>query len=391
MLHFLLAATLPVLFLTTTPEPVNLFGSWPPAGPPILYEIKNLGNGYSSPVIAGDRFYLTGETDSTGYLFSFDLKGKLIWKVPYGKEWTIQFPGPRSDPSVVDDLIYLTTGHGDILCLESQTGKKRWSVNMVSDLGGTLPTFGYSMPALFDGAKLFCSPGGEKNNVVALDRFTGKKIWSSPGKGETAGYGTPLLLTIQDRKILVTSSEFFIIGLDAATGELLWSYELAFKGEVPCNTPLFDGDNIYWIAGPGNGAVAAKLSPEGNEISVAWKNPLFDTFFGDFIYFGDHLYGSSDALRRYLSVNPEDGTISDSLSFGIGSIVRAGDMMIAYNQRGQVGLIRPEGGKMNLVSSFRVTKGTKEHFSHPVYHKGILFIRHGGVLLAFNLAANEPK
>ncbi|MEI6454768.1 MAG: PQQ-binding-like beta-propeller repeat protein [bacterium] len=391
MLHFLLAAAFPALLLATSPEPVRLSSTWPPAGPPILFEIKGLGNGYSSPLIASDRLYVTGETDSTGYLFSFDLKGKLIWKIPYGKEWTIQFPGPRSDPSVVDDLIYLTTGHGYILCLERQTGKKRWLVNMVNDLGGVVPTFGYSIPAIFDGDKLFCSPGGEKNNVVALDRFTGKLIWSSPGKGETAGYGTPLLIILQDRKILVTSSEFFILGLDASTGQLLWSYELAFKGEVPCNTPLFDRKNIYWIAGPGNGAVAAKLSPGGDEISVAWKNPLFDTFFGDFIHIGDHLYGSSDALRQYLSVNPADGTISDSLSFGIGSITRAGDMMIAYNQRGQVGLIRPEEGNMTLVSSYRVTKGTKEHFSHPVFHEGILFIRHGDVLLAFNLVANEQK
>jgi len=365
--------------------------SWPSAGPPQLFSVSGLGNGYSSPVIAGDRLFITGEADSTGFLFSFDLKGKLIWKKPYGREWTIQFPGPRADPVAAGDLLYLTSGYGEIICLESETGKEKWSLDMVRDLGGIIPTFGYSVPAFIDGDRLFCLPGGEQNNIMALDRFTGKPVWSTPAKGETAGYGTPLLIQSGSRKTLVTATEYHILGLDAGTGELLWSYELAFKGEVPCNTPVFDGKNIFWTAGPGNGAVAATQSPDDKEITILWKNIQLDTFFGDFVKSGNHIFGSSDGLRKYISVDATTGSVTDSLSFGIGSVIRAGDMLIAYNQRGQVGLISYDGGKMKLAGSFRITKGTKEHFSHPVYYEGILFIRHGDVLLAFNLAADEPK
>ena len=391
MFPSLLCVALPFLLLAGTTDVVGLSSGWPPAGPPVIFEIKGLGNGYSSPVIGDDRIFVTGEIDSIGDLFSFDLKGKLQWKVPYGKEWTIQFPGPRADPVAAGDLLYLTSGPGEVICLEAQTGKKRWSVDMVTSLGGVLPTFGYSIPAQIDGNSLFCIPGGEQNNILALDRFTGNVLWSSPAKGETAGYGTPLLISSGKRKILVTSTEYHILGLDAATGELLWFYELAFKGEVPCNTPVFDGNNLYWIAGPGNGAVAAKPSTDGTEINLIWKNKMFDTFFGDFVMKDRHLYGSSDGLRKYLSVDAATGVITDTLSFGIGSLILAEDKLIAYNQRGQVGVILAEGGKMKLAGSFRITGGTREHFSHPVYHKGMLYIRHGDVLLAFNLASDEQK
>jgi len=97
------------------------------------------------------------------------------------------------------------------------------------------------MSLLADGDLLYCSPGGTENNIVALERHTGKTIWSSKAVGETPGYGSPLIVQLQGRKILITSSEYSILGLDAASGELLWTYELAFKGELPCNSPYFDG------------------------------------------------------------------------------------------------------------------------------------------------------
>ena len=382
-----------LLLLTTfqpeSPDSGRLLPVWPDAGPPLVLEIKGLGNGYSSPAIAGGRIFVTGETDSTGYLLAFDLKGAMLWKTSYGKEFTLSFQGSRAAPVAAENLVYICSGTGEILCFETESGRKRWSVNMVKDLGGINPTFGYSIPPAINQDKLFCNPGGPQNNVVALNRFTGELIWSSPAKGETAGYGASLLIELPDRTILITSSEFNILGLDANTGVLLWCYELAFKGEVPCNAPVFDDRNIYWSAGPGNGAVAAELSPEGSKIKVKWKNIEFDTFFGGFVRAGDYLYGSSDGLRKYVSIDTKTGKIRKNLAFGIGSVISAGNQLIGYNQRGQVGLIRPAEEKMELTSTFKVASGTGEHFSHPVISGGRLYIRHGDTLLAYNIGTDE--
>jgi outer membrane protein assembly factor BamB len=381
------AIVLLAVFNIGNKDSVRLLSSWPDSGPPVEFEITGLGNGYSSPVITSDRLYVTGETDSIGYVFAYDLKGNLVWKSTYGEEFTVSFQGSRAAPVVVGSLLYIASGIGGIHCFDAETGVLKWSVSFVKDFGGINPIFGYSAPPVIDGEKLFCSPSGEKNNIVALNRFTGNLIWSSPGKGEPAGYGAPLVIALPERKILVTSSEFNILGLDAATGELLWNYELAFKGDIPCNDPIFDGMNIYWIAGPGNGAVAVRPSPDGKEISVQWKNPQFDTSFGGFVQSGSFLYGCSDSGRKYISVNKQNGKIQGNLSFGIGATILADSLLIAYNQRGQAGLIRPDKNKLELISSFKIQGGTKEHFSHPVYSAGRLYIRHGDALIAFKISS----
>jgi outer membrane protein assembly factor BamB len=359
--------------------------SWPEGGPATVLSINGLGNGYSSPVIAADRIYVTGEKEGIGYLYSYNLMGELVWKSSYGIEFTQSFQGSRAAPLVADSLIYVVSGTSELYCFYTQTGVRKWSISLVKDLGGINPIFGYSMRLIIDGERLFCSPGGPQNNVVALNRFTGDLIWSSPAKGETAGYGSPLLIDLPDRKILVTATEFNILGLDAGTGELLWSYELAFTGEVPCNTPVFDGKKIFWIAGPNNGAVAATLSTDGRSITVNWKNLEFDTAFGDFVRIGSWLYGSSDSQRKYVSVDCEKGKIRKNIDFGVGSLLLAGDGLIAYNQRGQVGLLKPDNENLKLISSFKVTSGTREHFSHPVISGGRLYIRHGDVLVAYKI------
>ena len=88
----------------------NLLKKWPAEGPKELWSIKNIGNGFVSPVFADDYFYITGEVDSLEILFSYNLKGEKQWQTTLGKEWTKSFPGSRSAPTVVDDQLYVGTG-----------------------------------------------------------------------------------------------------------------------------------------------------------------------------------------------------------------------------------------------------------------------------------------
>ncbi len=370
-------------------DTVSRLRPWPEAGPPVVFSVNGIGNGYSSPAVTDNRIFITGEKDKTGYLYSFDLLGKPLWEKSYGEEFTTSFPGSRAAPVVVDNQVYIVSGTAEIYCFDSETGEQKWKVSMTKDLQGINPIFGYSMKLLVDGEKLFCSPSGEKNNIVALNRHTGELIWSSPGKGEPAGYGAPLVINHPARKILVTASEFNILGLDAETGELLWTYELAFKGDIPCNTPIYDGNKLYWVAGPGNGAVAATLTADGKGIHVEWKNMEFDTSFGDFVRIGNYLYGSSETKRNYVSVDCEKGKTRKSVPFGIGSVIRSGENLIAYNQRGQIGLIEVDQDKLDLVSVFRITEGTQEHFSHPVVFGNRLFVRHGDTLVCYDIGSPE--
>ena len=88
----------------------GLLEEWPKDGPRLLWTIDSTGHGFGSPVIAEDQLFITGETDSTSFLYAYNLNGKMIWKAACGQEWVKNFPGSRSTPTVVGDLIYVCSG-----------------------------------------------------------------------------------------------------------------------------------------------------------------------------------------------------------------------------------------------------------------------------------------
>jgi outer membrane protein assembly factor BamB len=349
-----------------------------------LLIINGLGNGFSTPAVTSDRIFITGEKEGTGYLSAYDFSGTLLWKTQYGNEWSANYPGSRASPTVTDSTIYTCYGMGDVACFNTKTGKNRWTINMIRDLHGVNAVFGYSMPVLVESGRIYCLPGGPDTNIACLNRFTGKIIWKSAGDGETPGYTAPLFIRHHERNLLVTFSQYAMLGLDADTGELLWTYELSLKGDAPCNKLIYSAGFLYMVAGSGNGAAKFELSQDGTQIYKTWSNDDFDTYFGGYIMVGNFLYGSSQRKRLWLSVDALTGKNVDSLPFKTGSIVSVGENMVIYTQAGAVGLVRLNKGKMTLARSFKVVEGTNEHFSHPLMAGGRLFIRHGDALLVYD-------
>ena len=350
---------------------------------PILI-IEGIGNGYSTPAITSDRIYITGEKEGVGWLFAYDLKGNLLWEKQYGAEWADNFRGSRAAPVVADSLIYTLSAMGDVTCFSTRSGEKRWSLNMIRDLRGVNAVFGYSMPVLVEKERLYLIPGGPDTNIVCLDRYTGKLIWISDGNGETPGYASPLFVRHHNRNLLITFSDMAMLGLDAESGKLLWSHELSIKGNLPCNSMIYSEGFLYIVAGSGNGAFKFKISEDGNEISQIWANEDFDTYFGGFVKIGNYLYGSADVQRHWWSIDAGTGKAADSLSFRIGATVPAEGKLVLYSQQGKIGLVKPDQGKMTLMNTFSITKGTKEHFSLPIVVAGRLYVRHGNALVVYD-------
>ncbi len=70
-----------------------------------------------------------------------------------------------------------------------------------------------------------------------------------------------------------------------------------------------------------------------------------------------------------------------------GQVIYADGLLYFYEEkRGHMALVKPNPGKMEIISSFRVDEGTGPHWAHPVIHNGVLYIKHGSVLIAYNLA-----
>ncbi len=305
----------------------GLLKSWPATGPDLLWEFDGLGNGYGSPVITKKNIFINGEIDTVSYLFALDLSGKYLWKSKIGREWIQSYPGSRTTPTIADDLVYVTAGLGQVACLDINTGKERWTVNMMTDFHGAAPRFGFSESVLVDGNVVYCSPGSPDTNVVALDRFTGKIVWISKGAGEMTSYCSPMLIRLPQRNILVTFSKTTLLGIDTKDGKLLWSYKQEGEG-VDCqvNTPVYEKGFIYTVAGNGNGAFRLKLSDDGTQITEIWKNGRCDNLMGGFIKLNDYIYTSGYEKRQYCTVETNTGTIVDSVKFDRGTINYADGM-----------------------------------------------------------------
>ncbi len=372
----------------------NLLKSWPSEGPALSWKSEIIGNGYGSPAVTADRIFIAGEIDTTGYLFAFNLRGDLLWKSAYGKEWVVNYQGSRCAPTVVGDLVYACSGLGDLACFDAKNGSKKWSVDMIHDLHGRFTLFGHAESSLIDGDNVFLVPGGKDTNVVAMNRFTGKIIWVCKGMGEIPGYNSPYLVRLASRSVLVTFTAYSLLGIDAQTGELLWVHSQdnipvaerkPGNGDTHSNTILYEDGFIYYVAGDGNGAVKLALSADGKNISQEWRNRAIDNYMGGIVKEGNCLYSCLSEKKRLVNIDTESGKASDTLKCGTGSIIMADSMLYYYNQKGEVWLVAPGKGKMAQAGFFKVTAGTKEHFSHPVICNGVLYIRHGNVLLAYDI------
>jgi outer membrane protein assembly factor BamB len=341
-----------------------------------------------------DLFYLTGEVDSLARLYCFDLDGNKLWQSSLGKEWVTSFPGSRSAPTVVDKQLYIGTGMGNLFCVNREDGSIIWSRDFADDFQGQYPLHGHSEATVVLEDMVFWTPGGKSHNVVALDRFTGEFIWSNAGFGEYSGYNPGKLISHNGRDIFVTFSAYHLMGFDAETGALLWSQEQfgvspeerkLGMGDTHANSVLYRDGSIYYAAGDGNRGVRLDLSEDGTKITEAWRNAKFDSFMGGVVMIGNHLYTSGTASQFLLSVDATTGILTDSLKVGQGALIAADERLYYYNQRGEMHLISYSEGKMKELSSYKISLGTGQHFSHPVIYRGVLYQRRGDALMAFDI------
>ncbi len=363
----------------------NLLTQWPAEGPKLIWAIDSTGRGYGSPVLTDDQLFINGETDSTSCLYAYNLEGKLLWKSAFGQEWVKNFPGSRSTPTVVGDLVYVCSGKGEIACFNKNTGSKKWSLNMISDLQGTINMFGYSQSLLVNGDLVYCQPGGPENNVVALNRFTGQKVWSQKAKGEIEAYGSPIVVKRGQRDLLLTFSEMAFLGLDGKSGELLFTHKMDTTGNLHGNIPIIDGNDLIYTEGDGNRTVKLKLAEDGSAISEVWRNKSFDNIMGGVVRLSDKIYGTAHRQMYLKCLDMKTGLVTDSVKMFRGSTIAADGMLYVYTEKGEMNLVNPKPEGMQIVSSFKVTKGTKEFFTHPVIHNGVLYIRHGQALMAYSI------
>jgi len=371
----------------------ELLDQWPEDGPELLWVFEGLGKGFAAPAVTTDGLFVNGEHEGDSYLFALDLEGKLIWKSPNGKEFlgegfSSTYPGARATPTVYGKLVYTTSGEGQIGCFETSSGEEKWSVNIVDYLDGIVGYFGYSESVAVDEEHVYCFPGGASTNLAALDRFTGKTSWTQSAHRDTFAYGSPVLIELDDRRILMTTSRHQLFTLDCSDGSLLASYELEgyeYDGEH-CNTPVYSDGLIYYVANdvPGQGAVKLKLSDDGTSIRELWRNNSVMNNFGGQVAVNGHLFTTIKG-NKLVALDPDNGSVVDSLKVATGSIIYTDNKFIIYGNNGNVNLVNYEQEILEPAGQFKIKEGSGHHFSHPVVANGVMYIRHGNALMAYRI------
>ncbi len=368
----------------------GLLKEWPKKGPEVLWITEGVGQGYSSPSFSNGKIYLSGMVDRTGYVFIFNKDGELLNQYDYGPEFYSSYPGSRSTPLVVDDKLYLVSGMGKIMCMEADTGKEIWSRDATDDFGGSNIRWGITENLLIDGDKVFYAPGGKEHNIVALNRFTGEIIWSSAGtgNGDLSAYCSPLIVEMPERKLFITIMASSIVGLDASTGEFLWSYPFTNRHSIHANTPLFRDGHIYAFSTDEAGSVKLKLSSDGSQIEPVWENKEFNPMHGGAVIVDGYIYAAVYVGRRWYCVDSKTGKPAwSSRDIDRGIVVYADGRLYYYTERGELALSKPDPGGMEIISQTSINHiGTGQHFSHPVIHEGRLYVRRGDAMIVFDIS-----
>ena len=367
----------------------GLLQDWPKSGPPQVWRIAGVGNGYSSFSTSAGRVYTLGARSGNEYVFAIDrATGKTVWETLNGRRYeNDRGDGPRSTPTVEGDRLYVLGGSGDLTCLESATGKKIWSINIVQKFGGVNPYWGYSESPLIVGDRILVNAGGRRASIVAVSKADGATLWQQHSDG--AGYSSPVLMRTGSLNQVIFFTESHTLAVDPRDGRLLWSYSRANNGTANVATPIVRGTRVFVSSDYGTGGALLDVRAAGN---LAAANEVYFTrdmrnHHASSVLVGDHLYGFSSSILTALKFDTGVMAWRDR-SVGKGSVIFADNRLYLYSEDGVIGLA--EANPAAYREHGRFTLGQQSGlptWSHPIIAGGLLIIRDQDSVYAYNVRA----
>ncbi len=211
----------------------GLATSWPEGGPKELWHFR-LSGGFGGSAVKGGKVYVPDRIgNEKDVLHCLDLAGgKELWSVSFDAAGKFQYPGPRATPAVDDKSVFFMGPLGDLYCIELETQKLLWQKSLRKDFGSRPPTWAVAESPLLYKDWVIVAPLSGKAGLAALDKKTGKTVWSSKSVGGM-GYTSPMITTIDKVEQVVMIASCSVVGADVKTGKILWQYT-----DWPCPFPL---------------------------------------------------------------------------------------------------------------------------------------------------------
>ncbi len=373
----------------------NLLKQWPEDGPKQLLKVDSLGKGHSSVIYSNEVMYITGMMDTLDYMSAVDMKGSILWQTSYGTAWRKSYPDTRSTPTLFDNKLYVVSGVGELVCLDAKSGKIIWYVNVDKDFGGEWSRFGVSESPLIINDLVICSPGGEKTSIVAFNAKTGELAWQSKSVGGNRIYASPTIYKVKKKKYILALTNQNLICLNPKDGSIKWTFEndtasTGFKAGPFTNTPIYVGNEIFMSHGYDYPAMMIEVSKKNDAATLKWTDTIFDNHHHGYVLKDGYIYGTNwknNRIGNWVCMEWATGKIMYNEKWGTkGTIIAADDMFYIYEEKsGKIGLLQPNPEKFDLKSSFKITEGNGPHWSHLSIYDGKLFVRHGEVLMVYDI------
>lgn len=341
----------------------------------------DLGPGYSGPIVAEDRVFVTETRDEKIEVArALDRQtGSPIWEKSWPGAMQVPFFAKRNGDWIratplLDDGILYVPGMRDVLvALDAQSGEERWRLDFVAKFGTPLPDFGFASSPLAVGDHLYVQAGAA---LVKLDKRTGNVVWRTLEDGGGmmgSAFSSPVRVELNGRPELLVQTRSHLTGVDESTGQVLWKQEIpTFRG-MNILTPTIWRDSVFTSAYGGK-TLLVKVGGEPTPTpATAWENKV-QGYMSSPVVIGDHVYLHL-RNRRFTCIDLATGeTRWTTEPFGeYWSLIANGDRILALDERGELLLIRATPEKFDLLDRRRVSD--EETWAHLAIAGDEIFIR----------------
>jgi len=339
-----------------------------------------VGLGYATPLLVGNRVYMFSRQGDNEVMSALDAAtGKGIWQTGYPVSFTMNSSaakhnmGPKSTPVFANGRLYSIGMTGVVTAFDAATGKQLWQ-KPGSELVPMYTTHSFS-PVVDRGLVIFHVGGHNKGALTAFDATTGAEKWSWAGDGP--GYGSPILADIGGTRQIITITQAKLVGLDAATGALLWERPFVSNNFTNSVTPVLDGQTLMMSNGGPLTAVTVTRRDNKWVTENAWENVDVPFRLSNAVVVGDVLFGlSTRNAGQYFGVDTKSGKTlwtSEGRQAGQAAIAKAGDLLFSLEEDGDLIIARSSRTAFQPVRRYKVAEA--ETWTQPAISGNRIFVK----------------
>jgi len=346
--------------------------SWPESGPKVLWK-HSIGIGFASMSVSSGKVYATGNIDDNDFLYCFDAAtGREIWKKSYPCPLYSKSHegGPCATPTIDGDAVYTFSKDGDAIRFKADTGEIVWHKKLNKDLGLKPPTWYFSSSPFIAGDLVIYNAG---TYGIALNKNDGSVVWQS-GKGP-GGYSTAVPYDIAGQKGLAMAVCQELVGLNPATGKVLWKFPFKTAYDINAADAIIAGETIFISSGYKKGCALLKIG--GGNVTEVWQNKNMSNQINCSVLWQGCIYGFDGQVGGSGKLTCLDLATGEKKwsqgGMGTGSLMIADGKLIILGEKGTLVIAEasPEGFKE--LASAEILTG--KCWTVPVLANGRIYAR----------------